>query len=77
MCWGYEYENKELESNAFRLHSFGVAEDTSVINDAWSKAELYRIDKELQQEHCKSLKNLDFDGAKQAANIILSSLWKI
>ena len=70
----YEYDNKELEFNASRIHSFGVAEDTSVINDAWSKAELYRIDKELQQEHRNSLKNLDFDGVKQAANIILSSL---
>ena len=70
----YEFENKEMKLNVSRIHSFGVADNTSVINDAWNKAELYRIDNQLQQEHCKSLKNLDFDGAKQAANIILSSL---
>ncbi len=68
----YEFENNEMEFNASRIHSFGVADNTSVINEAWNKAELYRIDKELQQEHFKNLKNLDFDGAKQAANIILS-----
>ena len=70
----YEYENKEMEFNASRIHSFGFADNTSLINDAWNKAELYRINKHLQKEHFKSLKNLDFEGAEQAANIILNSL---
>jgi hypothetical protein len=70
----YERNNKEMELNALRVHSFGVGENTLLINDAWSQAELFRINNESQVEHYKKVQNLDMDGAKQAANIILSSI---
>jgi hypothetical protein len=70
----YECDNKEMEFNALRIHSCGVGENTLSINDAWSQAELFRINNESQIEHYKKVHNLDMDGAKQAANIILSSI---
>ena len=70
----YERDNKEMEFNALRIHSFGIGENTLLINDAWSQAELFRINNESQIEHYKKVQNLDMDGARQSANIILSSI---
>jgi hypothetical protein len=70
----YEYENLEMSFNASKLYSSGVADATSLISEAWHQAELYRIDNDLQKTHLKKLKNFDFEGASQAAKIILSEL---
>ncbi len=68
----FEYENFEMTLNASKIYSAGIADKTFSIAEAWSQAEKYRVNYDLQKIHNKKLKFLDFDGANQAAKIILS-----
>ena len=70
----YESDNLEMTFNVSRLNSFGLANETSLIAEAWKQAEIYADNKDLQEAHKNKLKDLKFDGANQAAKIILSKL---
>lgn len=68
----YENDNLEMKFNAVRIFNAGFADDTSLIKNAWNQAILYSLDKNKQKEHYQNLGQLNFDGANEAAKIILN-----
>ncbi len=68
----YESDNNEMKLNASRVQLYKVGEDASTIDSAWHQAELFVVDKKSQLEHFKTVKNININGAQQAAHIILN-----
>ena len=69
----YECDNSEMELNALRIQSYGVGENTSTVDNAWSRAELFATDSNSQIEHLNKVQSLDIGGSQQTASIILEN----
>ena len=70
----YEPDNFEMRFNAEKIYLAGVASQTSTINDAWEKSELFCETHDEQSFHNEKIAKIDFNGAQQAAALILGHI---
>ncbi len=66
----HEHENQEMKRNSSTINKLGLGESCSSIKDAWQKAEDYISNKKMQEKHINLVRNLDRNGAMQAASIL-------
>lgn len=67
----YETDNREMRENAKKISDAGYAANTSSIEAAWKSALTYAGSPYTHKRHFHKLKELDMDGAEEAAKIIL------
>lgn len=72
----YESNNKEMKLNASILKFYEVGENTNLISEAWSRANMFAFNHNSRLSHDSSIHKLDISGSQQAAEIILKDILK-
>lgn len=70
----YENDNFEMNFNTIKIHMAGVASLTQNLNDAWNESHLFVESAEMQKKFEEDVRKIDFNGAHQAALLILNTL---
>ena len=68
----HEQKNQEMKHNAKSIGQLGLGLSCANIENAWYEAECYIYNKTIQDKHVELVNNLNFNGVKEAANILMS-----
>ena len=67
----FEEDNLEMQINSTTINNIGVGCGGSNINNAWLNACIYCNSVDMQKKHKIHIEKLDFNGVKQAAQLLL------